>query len=308
MSYTIEFDRQFIRSTRGITPVWLCGENNVTTGYGHSEKVARSWCVFLSILYASKEQLLDEAKSISGSQEHWKKGSKWINDEELFKWVENGCRQALPVEDIIEYNNFGVIDCYLHLYDGFSTSRILEAQVKTTFEFDAWLDQAKEEIELNKKAGNSIYPVVSFNSGYRITHTNKSERRGTDKVFIKKKGYYLVEACPTSSSWTKDPQQAKILTYDEALKLTAECQFILRDVKYVSAKTLVNPGNLVIHLTEGRYAGNYINKLTRSRFYYSSSIDRAHKYSTKAAAQKAVNRVLQISGPGSSAEIVEYKK
>lgn len=308
MSYIIEFDRQFIRSTRGITPVWLCGENNITTGRGRDEKVYRKWDVFLNILGVTKEEFLAQIKPIMGSDEHWKKGSKWVDDDGLIKWVENGCRQALPVEDIIECNYFNCIDCEVVVYGSPHTRVILKKQVSSTFEFDSWLDQAKEEIKAAKTIGNEACPIISFNSGERITHSTQAGRKGSDKILVKKKGRYLAGWSSSSTSWSVNINKAMVMTYEEAIKAADQSYPLLNGAQYVSAKALENPGNLIVKITKGKLAGRYLNKLTRTKIYHSPSINSARKYSTKAAAQKAANRVVEILKADAAAEVMEYNE
>ena len=48
MSYTIEYNRQFIKSKNGYIPCWLHGDNNVTEGWGKNERRCRNWGVFMN--------------------------------------------------------------------------------------------------------------------------------------------------------------------------------------------------------------------------------------------------------------------
>ena len=62
MSYTIEYNRQFIKTKNGYIPCWLHGDNNVTTGYGKNERRVRSWSVFMNWLDVTEDYMLEHIK------------------------------------------------------------------------------------------------------------------------------------------------------------------------------------------------------------------------------------------------------
>ena len=181
MSYTIEYDRQFIRSELGITPVWLSGDNNVTTGYGRRERRVRNWHVFMSLLACTKEELLAAVEPMKGGyQEHWKKGGRWVDDAGLTRWVENGCKAAASIEGIISQNCLSWIRCSLLDYsDGGYGKTTHEEKITTTEAFDAWIQEIKPLITTGK-----IYPIISFNSGEPIKHPSAKKQDDDEKVFF----------------------------------------------------------------------------------------------------------------------------
>ena len=46
MSYTIMYDRQFLKTSRGIIPLALYGDNNVTERVNGHERRERHWGVY----------------------------------------------------------------------------------------------------------------------------------------------------------------------------------------------------------------------------------------------------------------------
>lgn len=314
MSYIIEYDRQFIRSTQGITPVWLSGNSNVTEGYGRNERRVRNWSVFMNLLGVTKEELLDAAKTLTGGsyQEHWKKNGNWVDDAGLVKWVENGCRAAVPIEDIFRSNQMSSIFCYLAVYTGSHTwaGQEMKTYVRDTFEFDSWLVKTKDRIAELKKSGETGLPVIWFNDGERLKHVNQGSKQKDSKVLIKRKGSYLVRVESASTSWARDVKKALVMTYAEAVKVQQDHALFLRDAQIVSAKVLDNPRNLILKITAGKdkYVDCYVVKITAFKFYYSENAGSAKRYSTMAAAKRAAKRVMEICGAGSMVEVVKEEK
>lgn len=309
MSYTIEYDRQFIRSTKGITPVWLAGDNNVTEGYGRTERRCRDWSVFMNVLGSTKEELLDTIKPLQGGayQEHWRKGRKWVDDAGLVKWVENGCRLAVPIEEILRANQISSILCYLNIRTATGYSRELETYVTSTLSFDSWLVKAKARIESARKAGQEAYPIIWFNNGERLKHSNQGVKEKDAKVLLKYNSSYLKEVTPTSASWARLSDNAMIMSYAEAVALQKKYPSLLWKSRIISAKVLDNPHNLILEITAGKHSGNYVVKLTAHTLYYSAHSSNAKRYSTGAAAKRAAKRVMEICGEGSEVKIVEIE-
>jgi len=307
MSYTIEYDRQFIRSTMGYTPVWLAGDSNVTTGYGKYERRERHWSVFLNLLGQSKEDLLAAVGLLKGSSEHWKRHGKWIDDAGLDKWVEGGCKTAATIEDILSSNHFSSVHCYIRDYSlGWDNAKnIMDQQIHSTIDFDDWLYHAKEVIA--KAPPKGMYPVIEFYPNEPIRHPTK-KKDDKEKVLIKNKSTYLVnmevdQSGGGVSHWTYKKEEATIFSAYEAAQLIRDNQGHFRNAKLVSATVLDNPNNLVVRLSKGGVAVGYVQKFTRARIFYVSSMRSARHYSTMAAAKSAAKRVNK--GCSFTAEIVE---
>lgn len=287
MSYTIEYDRQFIKSELGITPVWLSGDNNVTIGYGRYERRVRNWKVFLNMLACTKEDLLIAVESLKGGyQEHWKKGGRWINDAGLTRWVENGCKAAASIEDIIERNYLSWVRCNLLDYseEGYGKTTH-EELITTTEEFDSWVQKVKPLIRAGK-----IYPIISFNSGEPIKHPSATKKEDNEKVFFKWRKSYLVslDVEKGSAKWKERPGEGETLIYTrkEAESLLARVS-VLRGTKIVSAKALENPCNIVLMVNGRGICGHYVASISGHSFRHSASLNAAKRYSTLTSARKA---------------------
>lgn len=285
MSYTIEYDRQFIKSKLGITPVWLCGDNNVTTGYGGHQRRVRNWVVFMGKLAVTKEDLLAAMEDLKGGyQEHWRKGGKWVDDAGLTRWVENGCKAAASIEDIIGANYLAWIDCSILDYSDDTCKTSHEKHVTTTEEFDSWVQEVKPLITAGK-----IFPVISFNNGEPIKH-RAAARGDDDRVVFKWKNSYLIalDAERGTVKWSGKLDKYTALTFAraEAEKLQGTV-YLLRHTNIVSAKVLDNPCDVVLVVSGRGIDGHYVASISGHSFRHSSSLTAAKRYSTLASARKA---------------------
>ena len=117
MSYAIEYNRQFIKTKNGYIPCWLVGDNNVTTGHGRTERRVRDWSIFLNWVDVSEEYMLEHIKELFNSyNQHWKKGSNWISNEGLIRWVKSGCKYAATLEEVLEFNRLRSVECKIVYY------------------------------------------------------------------------------------------------------------------------------------------------------------------------------------------------
>lgn len=291
MSYTIEYDRQFIKSKLGITPVWLSGDNNVTTGYGRHQRRVRNWVVFMGKLAVTKEDLLAAVENLKGGyQEHWRKGGKWVDDAGLTRWVENGCKAAASIEDIIGRNYLSWVNCSLLDYSGGGFGKTThEEKVKTTDAFDAWIQEVKPLI-----AAGKIYPIISFNCGEPIKHPSTKTQDNDEKVIFKWEDSYLVSFDEEEgrTKWIPKPKKGEVIVFSrkEAESLSAKVHIPL-SAKIVSAKTLENPCNIVLMVSGRGISGHYVVSISGHTFRHSGSLSVAKRYSTLASARKAAANI-----------------
>lgn len=279
MSYYVEFDRVFIRTVSGYTPLILLGDSSVYEGSSPRARMARKWLVFQGLLGVTEEKILQTIEPMLGSDEHWKKNGKWVDDKGLISWVKNGCKHAVVLEDLLEANNRSFISCHLHgEITGFRGSEALECYVHNTLEMEDWICRAKKAISDKPY----LSPVISLNSGDRVRHPSKP--RNSDEMVVLKYGqYYLTAHDDKSTHWSKNPKSALVLSAEEMKNLHITGRM-------VSASVLTNAHNFIVAYTppEGGPV-RYLNKLAGSRgFRYSLEQKCARRYSTKAAAQKAI--------------------
>ena len=113
MSYDICYDRRFLKSEMGITPLWLAGSNNCyeyhrdTQGRRY-ERRERSWSPLFNVAGIPQEELMDKVRSFLPStyQQHFKYRGKWVDDKGFLSFVENGIRNAVTIEELEEAMGF----------------------------------------------------------------------------------------------------------------------------------------------------------------------------------------------------------
>ena len=114
MSYTIVYDRVFIKTSTGYTLAVLHGDNNV---WETDRKRARDWNCW--ILNSSVTDIQSHFKGWLGRefQEHFQTNGKWINDDKLMRWVNSGLKNARTIEEIYAIKPFERLRCCLRVYD-----------------------------------------------------------------------------------------------------------------------------------------------------------------------------------------------
>lgn len=153
MSYTIMYDRQFLKTSRGIIPLALYGDNNVTERVNGHERRERHWGVYAN---GKTEFTSDEYMSLIQSwcgsefQEHFVFRGKWVDDNGIITWAKNGIKNALAIEEIRKIIPIQSITCYLSIWEKDYLHRTEEWRYcDTTKLLEQWLDTAyarKEEL------------------------------------------------------------------------------------------------------------------------------------------------------------------
>ena len=303
MSYTICFDKQFIKSNRGITPCWLAGDNNVTRPtYKGREAVARDWCVFHNMIGTTEEALISHIQPfLHGYEQHWKQNGKWVDDAALIRWLKNGCKNAAFIEDILAANRLKCVRVYASIwYPETETCKYfdchkteLDKRVSTTEELDGWID----EFNARKKNKNyeAIFPVIDFGENkliHPITKTPDPEKR-----YVMKRGnHYIYDISDTSVSYDTDPRKAKVVTKEEYDVLCASNPFFNphfeKQPKLVDASIREDPFNAVIRVND-RCWTYYIVSVAKGIIRTTENVKCAKKYRNAKAAEFAMNRIKQ---------------
>jgi len=301
MSYTIEYNRQFIRTKNGYIPCWLAGDNNVTEGWGKHERRVREWGIFHNWLDVSEEYMLSEVKKMYNDyDQHWKKGSSWVTNEGLSRWIKNGCKQAGTIEEILEVNPYlKGITCYISYYDLNDNRRQdLYSVISTSNGLEEWLKKAKECIKANKELGiKYIYPVIDLEKEdlkHPNTSLNVCEYNGSEKFVLKNKNGYLRSVSDKGTYWSRDIKEAHIFTYSEIEDLK-EKYMGTHTGSHISTSKLVPASKVdslrfVLKFADGTYRGQYIGKSSSRRVSLSNYPIGARIFTSKKAAETAIEK------------------
>lgn len=305
MSSTIEFNRQFIRSEAGITPVWLVGDNRTTTGSGRHERFARNWSLFQNILGATEEEILKrEEPYMGGYQQHWLKRNKWVDDEGLRRWIRSGCKNAATIEEILHINHaIRYVRCCLRIWGSHATSSREELMVyaTTTKAFDDWISAVRERMDEVKATDSkaALFPCVDFGIE-DLAHPSIHKDSMPDKVLFKNGTFYLTESPSADESrWATDIQKAFVfdLADAERFKETIRGDRLFARAKLVSAAVKDLPRNSVIEVLDGPNKGYFVRKATAHRVQMTPNISAAKHYTTSQAksSARAMNNKYQSS-------------
>lgn len=292
MSYTIEYDKQFLRSERGITPCWNAGDNNVTQYIRGREIRSREWCIFHNLFGTTEEALLASIQpSLGGYNEHWMKNGKWVTDEMLIRWIKNGCKNAASIEDVLSANHIRSVRAYAYVYERETLNHELHCDryISTTEELDAWIDEVRSYKDTTE--GKYIYPVIELCFPYdKLVHPAPKSEKTPESVVIKAPRYgYLVEVTERGSSWNKDIKHAKVCAYAEAESILASNY--MHGAKMVNAEPLLkNPYNAVIK-NSGKE--EYVQQISSKRIWFTARPESAKHYPNLKAAQQALERLAK---------------
>ena len=316
MSYTIEYNRQFIKTKNGYIPCWLAGDNNVTEGWGKNERRVRDWGVFMNWLDVTEEYMLEQIKSLYNDyDQHWKKGSTWVTNEGLLRWVKNGCKSAGTVEEILEVNpKLRNIDCHIIFYDnGDNRCELFKSTISTSRGLEEWLNKIKDfKNSLAYEGCKGFYPVVDFyiedlKHPVKVADIPKLD---TDEFLIKYKTMYLVSINKGCSNWTKDVREATVYTYGDYLKLKEEYLGTHNGSYLVQAKLIKAEKKeqtlFVIKFVDGVYAGKYLGNKRQGNIGLAYDAKGAKQYTTRKAAVNALDNYKYGFSKYGNLEIEEY--
>lgn len=291
MGYDIIYDVQFIRTGRGVTPVVLCGPNNVTTGTGKHERRVRSWSIWssdmLDIPEADLLHMIEECMvKYDPKDQLFKRGGKWVTPVETVRMFRTACRKAARIEDIHSADRGGFLSCSVKHYKD-NSLRIGVYQsvgiIKTTKDFEDWVDAARPVYEDLKKQGLNPWFSVQFNSGEKPL---KKCTKVNGQVAVKTRwGAYVKDYTNNSVSYTSDPNKAMIFDNAAAAQSVINRVF-LENMRIVSADSVERKRDMttVLMLDSGCYAGCYIHQLTRRSLKYTRNAKWAKKFKTEKSA------------------------
>lgn len=292
MSYSIEYNRVFLKSGEGITPCVLSGSSNCheQTSSGRWRR-DRSWGIFHNMIGVTEADMLESVKPwLGGYQEHWKKGGKWVDDAGLIRWVKSGVRGAVSLEALLETNRMSYVNCRVCTWTpGMYTQDIFSARCSTTEELDAWIREARDVIRKQKETGKDVYPVIS-----ELPEDLRRPRANTPSLAIVKKGNsYLVSHTDKETRWCRNAEEAEVIPWEEAEALLRH-SVLFRGARLVDVARKKEPNNAVIRFKTGPYAGSYIRSRSRTRIHMSHGVEGAAHYANEKVATVAMRKIQTV--------------
>lgn len=317
MSYTIEYNRQFIKTKNGYIPCWLHGENNVTEGWGKNERRVRDWGVFMNWLDVNEEFMINGVKEIFNDyDQHWKKGSTWVTNDGLVRWVKNGCKAAGTLEEILAVNPYiRSVNFHIVFYNIQDERQVLfNSNISTSKGLEEWLNKIKEfKNSPDFKGNKGFYPVVDFGRE-DLKHPNVSQNNDTiednEEFLIKYKNSYLISIQDNCSNWARDIKNATVFKYSEIKELKEKYMGTYTGSHLVQSKLIKASKKtqimFVLKFTDGTFKGRYIGYRKNGKIDLSFYPNTAKQYTTRKAAEKAINDMSYVVHKYGNLEIEEY--
>jgi len=200
MSYTLVYDKKFLKTKNGYITLVLAGSSNCyNVRYDGREVRERSWCAFN---YAEQPKSEADIMAMVHSElpstygQHFMYNGKWVNDKGLVNFVQSGIKNALTLEELIgKYLVFGlhvsVTAKDLTSDKEFKPSiTLMTKYCKTNEELEEALAEAEAAIKSQSK---DAYPYVNYSFGFEKTRleTRHKKSRRRSKPSAMKAGAYI---------------------------------------------------------------------------------------------------------------------
>ena len=305
MSYEIVYDRHFIRTPLGITPLILAGSSNCyePTFRGRRERRERNWSVLFNFAGATEEELMKTVQGCCGGefQEHFKWHGKFVDDAGLMAFVRNGIASAVTLEELDVHAHCGSLMCCLSIWskDSIGTNqRELERHVRSTDELVQWITDAKERMA-NRADNEEIYYVIAFPGREPIRMPKHNAMTGP--VVAMRGRSYISNCAPGSVETIRDASKAMVFpNIDDAMNRLSP--YFVVGTRFMKAENLKvrQAWRFCIRVQGGSRDGMFMEKLTRSRFYMTYSHDNARMFPNRKAAERFIEKRLndRFSLPG----------
>lgn len=288
MSYEIIYDRQFIRTTRGIIPMILSGSNNCTEftwdarGRTHERRERRWWAWVPGKLmtkdHSEKEYMNEISLCQDGSDRQMCKfRNRWLTLDQWGKWFHNGCRAAVTLEDCFAFNPIQSFTGCLRIYPAsteFAHTEEMFQYLHTTAELEAWLDAANTRAKKAKEEygdASAVYILLEFTRKEPLYKVSRAEC----EVMVKREHQFV--------SHYENGERLKRLTYTsnpEDACVFANAQEALKEIgntwdhlKIVKAEPQLRKKTYVLMLQHGTFAERYISR-KRGGYLHTTSLSK----------------------------------
>ncbi len=306
MSYTIVYGRQFLRTSRGIVPLALYGDNNVWEW--NNKRRARSWGIFYSesMLELPDKDFMEFVRELHSEhqKECFKFGGKWVDGKGAIKFFANGVKAATTIENIVKCLPHQSLRCFLSVYrDLVHSTELMSSGIRTTEDLEAWIDKAR----IRKAELSDCYASlrIEFEGTEPIRLGLHPDVKGA--VIAKVRNSYVYEyETNKSMSFGSDIMRAVVFesVEDAISKLGSFC--LSQGVRFIKAENQKVKKEYALIVDDGLRRGEYIKKLTKGRAYLTYSEDFARRFASEKAAMKYFDTKIRGRFPGIISCRVKY--
>ena len=298
MSYTIMYGKQFLKTSRGIIPLALHGDNNITECVRSREVRERHWSVYANDkIEFTPDEYLAYLQSFCGEehQEHFYANGKFVNDKGLIAWAKNGIREALTIEEIRKVIPVQSVTCYIlvGIKDSYESRTEEWRYCNTTEELENWLDTAYARAEELKPV--SRYAVICLALYGRNPLCIAARREPEGKVILRiGSDKYLSELSPHDYSLSPDIAQALVFDSpaDARNAVARSGQYLPRKFRFLAAevKRPTKPYRIKAFFPAFPQ-GIYIKRLGKYSLRFCHEEAYALKFSSVKQAQEYINKL-----------------
>lgn len=291
MSYTIIYARAFVKTTRGILPIALCGSNNVWQVVNGREVRERYWTQLYNseMIELPEEALMSKVRELhpGDNSECFMYRGRWVDDAGAVDFFQRGINNAHTVEEYSAYDYDGCLSCELHIMpnDIHKPSRTeLFRFAHTTFELEEWLDEARAY-----KANDDEHAFVKV--GFGSNQPIKMPPRITNEPVIGKCGGAYVCDCIANKSMSTSSDIKDAIVFENVEDAYNKLgKGYIRDVKFIKASNKNKPEpkakDWVLVVSEGSNEGYYVRRLSKTSLFFSYSENGAKRFGTEKQASK----------------------
>lgn len=269
MGYIIVYDRLFLRCGDKYIPFCLYGSNNCSMySYRAGREIReRSWKPFAyhdGMILGTKEEIMHIVKEChpGNKNENFVFHNKWLNDEQVVRFFENGIKSAVTVEDIRDQAH-ETLCCRLYAYMvpkeakeyveglgmryvGYNVCKtLLEKYPGTADELVQWVEEAKAEKERLLKEGLANNVLISITCGdERPLKVYAQQEFDEPCVLYTPDMGYLKDITPTSVSFaSKHWEYAKVYPNSKDAYFAVAKHPLVGPVKAIALKQLQKKAN-----------------------------------------------------------------
>lgn len=303
MGYTIMYGRQFVKTSRGIIPLALCGSNNCTEFINGREVRERSWTVYAvnKVEYSVAEYIAESQGFCGkGNNEHFNQNGKWVDDAAWMRWINNGIKQAKTIEEIRETLPNQSLMCYLSVWkkreyrkeNEWGNQTEMRCFCETTKQLEEWLDKAYERKNNINREEDCIHICLSFMGREPLRF--QSVKEPNRKVIAKRKNYYICELDETG--WRKsttDIKQAIVFDSVEDAKQALPA-WKYDKIRFIKAENKeIEKAYRILVKSKSYSGGYYVWKLTRGGLKGCHEPEDGMRFVSEQAAQRYIDKTLR---------------
>lgn len=170
MSYSIVYNKQFLKIDGKIIPLVLYGSNNCYEPLPNGrQRRERQWYSLYfnganEQVAATEAEIMKRVKSYCDGgeyQEHFIQNGKWVDDKGLICFMQNGIKNAKTIEELKEDYFFRGMQGYFSVWKGMKNTIESVINIYSSDELRNFLEAAKDRLD-NREEKEEIYICLKY--------------------------------------------------------------------------------------------------------------------------------------------------